>query len=78
MESNPDRYGFLDGLRVLDLADEKAGFCARLLADMGARVIKVEKPGGAAARNTGPFLKDASRSKTSIPFIYNNTNKICE
>ena len=76
MESTPDRYGFLHGLRILDLADEKASFCTRLLADMGACVIKVEKPGGSASRNTGPFLKDASRPKTGIPFIYNNTNKL--
>ena len=75
MESTPDRHGFLHGLRILDLADEKASFCTRLLADMGARVIKVERPGGSASRNTGPFLKDTSRSKTGIPFIYNNTNK---
>ena len=76
MESTPDRHGFLHGLRILDLADEKASFCTRLLADMGARVIKVEKPGGSASRNTGPFLKDTSRSKTGIPFLYNNTNKL--
>jgi crotonobetainyl-CoA:carnitine CoA-transferase CaiB-like acyl-CoA transferase len=76
METTSDRQGFLHGLRVLDLADEKAGFCTRLLADMGARVIKVEKPGGAASRNTGPFLKDSCFSKTGIPFIYNNTNKL--
>jgi crotonobetainyl-CoA:carnitine CoA-transferase CaiB-like acyl-CoA transferase len=76
MESTPDRYGFLHGLRILDLADEKASFCTRLLADMGARVIKVEKPGGSASRNTGPFLKETSCSKTSIPFFYSNTNKL--
>jgi crotonobetainyl-CoA:carnitine CoA-transferase CaiB-like acyl-CoA transferase len=76
MESTPDRYGFLHGLRILDLADEKASFCTRLLADMGARVIKVEKPGGDVSRNIGPFFKDKSRSKNSIPFFYNNINKL--
>ena len=76
MDSTPDRYGFLNGLRILDLADEKASFCTRLLADMGAQVIKVEKPGGCASRNAAPFLKDTSRTKTGIPFIYNNTNKL--
>ncbi len=43
---------------------------------MGARVIKVEKPGGDASRNLGPFFKETSRSKNSIPFFYNNTNKL--
>ena len=76
MDFPDNRYGFLHGLRILDLADEKASFCTKLLADMGARVIKVEKPGGHASRNTGPFFKDSSRSKSSIPFFYNNTNKL--
>ena len=76
MELSADRYGFLHGLRILDLADEKASFCTKLLADLGARVIKVEKPGGDASRNIGPFFEDTSRSKTSIPFFYNNTRKL--
>ena len=66
----------LSGLRVLDLADEKASFCSRLLADMGARVIKLEKPGGDPSRHMGPFWKDTSKSKRSLSFSYNNTNKL--
>jgi crotonobetainyl-CoA:carnitine CoA-transferase CaiB-like acyl-CoA transferase len=61
MELSANRNGFLDGLRILDLADEKASFCTKLLADMGARVIKVEQPGGDASRNIGPFFKETSR-----------------
>ena len=44
------------GLRVLDLTDSKGALCGRMLADMGADVIKVEPPGGDAARQIGPFL----------------------
>jgi crotonobetainyl-CoA:carnitine CoA-transferase CaiB-like acyl-CoA transferase len=68
--------GLLSGLQVLDLADEKAGFCSKLLADMGARVIKIERPGGNPSRKTGPFLKDSSKPKSSLSFVYNNTNKL--
>lgn len=68
--------GLLSGLRVLDLADEKAGFCSKLLADMGARVIKIEKPGGDPSRNIGPFSEGSLKSKTSLSFFYNNTNKL--
>ena len=66
----------LAGLRVLDLADEKASFCSRLLADMGAEVIKVERPGGDASRWAGPFWGNAPHPEKSLPFWYNNTSKL--
>ena len=46
--------GTISGHRVLDLADEKGVFCSRLLADMGAEVIRIEKPGADSA--AGIFL----------------------
>jgi crotonobetainyl-CoA:carnitine CoA-transferase CaiB-like acyl-CoA transferase len=76
MELTVKRNTPLSGIRILDLADEQAGFCTKLLADMGACVIKVENPGGDATRNTGPFLKRSSSSRTSLSFFYNNTNKL--
>jgi len=48
----------LEGFRVLDLTNEKGLLASRILADMGAEVIKVEKPGGDEARRIGPFYKD--------------------
>ena len=55
-----EKDSLLRGLRVLDLADEKGSFCSKVLADLGALVIKVEKPGGDPARNIGPFLGEKS------------------
>jgi benzylsuccinate CoA-transferase BbsE subunit len=68
-------FSALQGLRVLDLADEKGMFCAKLLADMGADVIKVEPPGGDPARNIGPFLRDEPNPERSLYFWYHNTSK---
>lgn len=53
--------GPLDGIRVLDLSRYIAGpFCAQLLGDMGADVIKVERPGGEDSRTGGPWFKGES------------------
>ena len=56
----------LGGCRVLDLADEKGLLCGRLLADMGADVIKIEPPAGDAARRIGPFWRDQADSQRSL------------
>ena len=66
----------LNGLQVLDLADEKASFCSKLLADLGARVIKIERPGGDPSREIGPFLEDFPNPERSCFFFHNNTNKL--
>lgn len=65
----------LTGIKVLDLADEKASFCPKLLADMGASVIKVERPGGDPSRDIGPFWKNSPHPEKSLFFQYNNANK---
>ncbi|RMF87482.1 MAG: CoA transferase [Nitrospinota bacterium] len=69
--------GALAGIRVLDLTHYIAGpFCTRLLADHGAEVIKIEKPGeGEGARRMGPFVGDDPHPEKSIPFLYLNWNK---
>ncbi len=69
--------GALAGIRVLDLTHYIAGpFCSRLLADYGAEVVKIEKPGeGEAARRMGPFVGDQPDPEKSIPFLYLNWNK---
>jgi crotonobetainyl-CoA:carnitine CoA-transferase CaiB-like acyl-CoA transferase len=67
--------GALAGLRVLDLTNYRAQLAARLLADMGADVIKVEPPGGDAARRIGPFLDDLPHRDRSLFFWFYNLNK---
>ena len=67
----------LTGLRVLDLTHHVAGpYCTKLLADFGADVIKVERPGvGDAARRTGPFAQDIPGIERSLLFQHLNTGK---
>ena len=67
--------GALAGLRVLDLSTHRAHLCARLLADMGADVIKVEPPAGDEGRRIGPFYNDLPHHDRSLFFWFYNLNK---
>src|SRR5690242_10355408 len=67
--------GALNGLRVLDLTDYRAQLCGRLLADMGADVIKIEPPAGDHARRIGPFIDDIAHPDRSLFFWFYNLNK---
>ena len=69
--------GILQDVKVLDLSHDIAGsFCARLLADYGAEVIKVEPPEGVDLRRTGPFYKDDPHPEKSLLFFVLNLNKM--
>jgi len=67
----------LSDIKVLDLTRFIAGpYCTKLLADYGADVIKIEKPGeGDPARRTGPFLEDDPHPDKSGLFLHLNTSK---
>jgi benzylsuccinate CoA-transferase BbsE subunit len=65
----------LDGIKVLDLSDEKGQFCGKLLADMGADVVLVEPPEGSHVRNFSPFYHDCPDREKSLFFLVYNTNK---
>ncbi len=71
--SNPKNVGALEGIKVIDFSQILAGpFCTSQLADMGAEVIKVEKPGiGDDTRGYGPpFINGESAA-----FLTLNRNK---
>ena len=65
----------LTGMRVLELADEKGQFCGKLMADLGAEVIKIEPAGGEGTRSVGPFLDDVPHRDRSLSFWHYNTSK---
>jgi benzylsuccinate CoA-transferase BbsE subunit len=67
--------GPLSSCRVLDLTDEKGFLCGKILADLGADVIKIEKPGGDKARNLGPFYHDEQDPEKSLYWFAYNLNK---
>ena len=68
----------LAGVRVLEYCEMVSGpYCAKLLADLGAETIKIEKPEiGDEARRRGPFLNDIPHLERSGLFLYLNTNKL--
>src|SRR5438477_3455423 len=53
----------LHGVRVLDLTTQRAELAGRMLAELGADVLKLEPPGGAEARRIGPFDENAGPHK---------------
>ena len=68
--------GALEGVKVLDLTHHIAGpWCTKLMADYGAEVLKVERPGGDPARRMPPFFHDEVDAEKSLLFHYLNTNK---
>ena len=67
----------LSDVRVLDMSEGVAGpFCTKLLAGLGAEVIKIETPGsGDTSRRSGPFVTETPGLEQSALFLYLNTGK---
>ncbi len=67
--------GLLSPFRVLDLAEGGYSICGRILADLGADVIRIEPPRGSPSRSTGPFYRDSFHPEKSLFWMAYNLNK---
>ncbi|HZT05611.1 MAG TPA: CoA transferase [Chloroflexota bacterium] len=65
----------LDGLRVLDLAGPMGAYCGKLLADLGADVLRIEPPTGDPSRRLPPYYQDQPGLERSLFYWHFNTNK---
>ncbi len=61
--------------RVLDLTNQFGFFCGRILAALGADVIKIEPPGGDAARHNGPYVAGSEDPERSLTWFAYNLDK---
>jgi CoA:oxalate CoA-transferase len=71
-----DTERILGDITVMELSHGIPGaYCGKLLAGLGARVIKVEPPNGQGDRDMPPFVGDVHHRERSLPFLYLNTAK---
>ena len=76
MSSQPDELGpYLSGVRVIEIADELGEYCGKVLAGLGADVVKVEPVGGEVTRTYGPFHRDEPHPDRSLHFWHYNLGK---
>jgi crotonobetainyl-CoA:carnitine CoA-transferase CaiB-like acyl-CoA transferase len=65
----------LAGVRVVEYTDESGDYCGRLLAGLGADVVKAEPADGAPARHFGPYFDDVPGVDRSLSFWADNVGK---
>ena len=75
MAKERNRSGPLSPYRGLDLTEDDRAYCGKLLAELGADIIKIERPGGDPARCIGPFVDDIPGPERSLSWQVFNTNK---
>lgn len=74
-ENQDQQEGALSDLKVLDMAGPIGVYCAKLMADMGADVIRVEPPSGDPIRDIGPYYDDDPDPEKSLYCWHFNTSK---
>jgi crotonobetainyl-CoA:carnitine CoA-transferase CaiB-like acyl-CoA transferase len=67
--------GALEHLRILDLSDDRASLTGRLLAELGADVVKIERSGGSPERFRPPFKGHVPHAEGSLHYLYFNSGK---
>ena len=70
-----EKVKVLENCRVLDLSNELGFLCGKILGDLGADVIKIEKPGGDPSRNLGTYYKDRPDPEKNLYWFSYNHNK---
>ena len=73
ISSDPDDW--ISDLRVLDWTNESGALAGRILADLGADVVKIEPPGGDRSSRHGPFWGEKNDLEQSLPWLAQNTSK---
>ena len=71
----PDSAGPLSGLKVIEFTDEIAPWAGKLLAEMGADVVRIEPIEGSKTRWYEPFLDDTPDPEQSLFFWHYNVRK---
>jgi crotonobetainyl-CoA:carnitine CoA-transferase CaiB-like acyl-CoA transferase len=70
-----DFKGFLGGVRVVEIGDELGEYCGKVMAGLGADVVRVEPVGGESTRSIGPFYEDTPHPDRSLCFWHYNLGK---
>ena len=74
-DGGPVNGGYLGGVRVIELADETGEYAGKLLAGLGADVVKLERPEGNTTRKIGPFYGGVPHPDRSLHFWHYNFGK---
>jgi crotonobetainyl-CoA:carnitine CoA-transferase CaiB-like acyl-CoA transferase len=73
--TSPDHLPPLHDLRIVDLTDAAGAFATRLLADLGADVLRIEPRDGSGVRALAPFLGGAPHPEKGFRHLYHNAGK---